>query len=88
MLRSYGYDLLTNSFLEVANKHAPLKKKTIMVSHASFVNKEHRQAIYTRSKLGNKMCQNLISENINAYKKQRNKCLTLRRQCIKQHLKV
>ena len=88
MLRSYGYDLLTNSFLEVANKHAPLKKKTIMGNHASFVNKEHHQAIYTRSKLGNKMCQNLISENINAYKKQRNKCLTLRRQCIKQHLKV
>ena len=32
------------------------------------------------------MCQNPISENINAYKKQRNKCVTLRRQCIKQHL--
>ena len=31
------------------------------------------------------MCQNPISENINAYKKQ-NKCVSLRRQCIKQHL--
>ena len=32
------------------------------------------------------MCQNPISEKINAYKKQRNKCVSLRRQCIKQHL--
>ena len=32
------------------------------------------------------MCQNRISENINAYNKQRNKCVSLRRQCIKQHL--
>ena len=27
-----------------------------------------------------------ISENINTYKKQRNKCVSLRRHCIKQHL--
>ena len=32
------------------------------------------------------MCQKPISENINAYKKQRNKCVSLRRKCIKQHL--
>ena len=32
------------------------------------------------------MCQKPISENINAYKKQRKKCVSLRRQCIKQHL--
>ena len=34
------YDLLTNSFLEVVNKHTPLKKKTIRGNHVSFVNKE------------------------------------------------
>ena len=32
------------------------------------------------------MCQNPISGNISAYKKQRNKCVSMRRQCIKQHL--
>ena len=32
------------------------------------------------------MCLNPISENINVYKKQRNKCGNLQRQCIKQHL--
>ena len=80
MLRSYGYDLLTNSFLEVANKHGPLKKKTIMRNQDAFVNEEHRKAIYTRSRWRDKMCQNLFNENINADKKQRNKCVTLRRQ--------
>ena len=55
------YDLLTNSFLEVVNKHAPLKKLTIRGNHASVVNKEFLKAIYTRSKLRNKMCQNPIS---------------------------
>ena len=50
MLRSYDYDLLTNSFLEVANKHGLLKKKTIMRNQDSFVNEEHRKAIYTRSR--------------------------------------
>ena len=32
------------------------------------------------------MCRNPVSENINAYKKQRSKCVSLRRKCIKQHL--
>ena len=32
------------------------------------------------------MCRNPISENINAYKKQRNKCVSLREKYIKQHL--
>ena len=58
------YDSLTNSFLEVVNKHVPLKKKTIRGSHASFVNKELRKVIYTRSRLRDKMCQKTISENI------------------------
>ena len=78
--------MLTTSFLEIVNRHAPLKRKTIRVNHASFVNKDLRKAIYTRSILRNKMCCNPISENVNAYKKQRNKCVSLRRKCIKQHL--
>ena len=32
------------------------------------------------------MCQNPISENIKAYKKQRNKYVSPQKQCIKQHL--
>ena len=77
---------MTNFFLEVVNKHAPVKKKTVRGNHASFVNKELRKAIDTGSRLRNKMCQNPVSKNISAYKKQRNKFASLRRQCIKQNL--
>ena len=63
-----------------------LNMKTDMGNHDSSANKELLKAIYTRGTIRNKMCPNSFSENINAYKKQRNKCLSLRRQCIKQHL--
>ena len=75
--------LLTNSFLEVFNKYASLKKKTVWGNHDSFVNKEFLKAFDIRGTLRNKMCQNPISKNINAYQTQRIKCLSLRRQCIK-----
>ena len=73
-----------NKFIFRSN--APLKQKIITGNRDSFVNKELPKTIYTRSRLRNKMCQNSISENISAYKKQRNKCVSLQRQCIKQHL--
>ena len=65
------YDLLTNLFLEVVNKDVPLKMKAIRE------NQKLCKVIYTRSRLRNKMCENPISENINAYKKQRNKSVSL-----------
>ena len=63
------YDSLTTSFLEVFNRHAPLKKKTIWGNQAPFVNKDLRKTIFIRGRLRNKTCHNPISENISAYKK-------------------
>ena len=40
-----GYDTITNNFLKVVNKHAPLKKKTIRGNKAHFMNKEFRKAL-------------------------------------------
>ena len=34
-----NYDLLTNEFLKIVNRHAPLKKKIIMGNEAPFMNK-------------------------------------------------
>ena len=45
------------------------KKKTIRGNHALFVDKELRKAIYTKSRLRNKISQNPVSENISAFKK-------------------
>ena len=49
------------------------------------MNKEQRKAIYTRSRLKNKWNKNLTFENRAKYKKQRNKCVSLRNKAIKTH---
>ena len=56
-------------------------------NHSPFATKEFQKAIYTRNKLKNKINQNLSSENVLAYKKQRNICVSLRRKSLKKHLK-
>ena len=47
------------------------------------MNEELRKAIYTRSRLRNKFCKRSSNENEALYKKQRNKCVSLRRKSIK-----
>ena len=74
-----SYSLISNKFLVVVNKHAPLKK--------NILTKEFQKVIYTRSKLKNKTNQNHSRENVLPYKKQRNICVSLRRKSLKKHLK-
>ena len=74
-----SYSLISNKFLVVVNKHAPLKKKILT--------KEFQKVIYTRSKLKNKTNQNHSRENVLPYKKQRNICVSLRRKSLKKHLR-
>ena len=81
-----GYNTITNNFLKVVNKHAPLKKKTIRGNDAPFMNKEFRKAIYTQTKLTNKFLKNPSEKNELLFKKQRNICVSLRRKSIKNHL--
>ena len=80
-----NYIFLTNQFLKVVNQHAPLKVKFLRGNHASFVDKQLRKEIYKRSKLKNKYCINPSEQNAALYKKQRNKCASLRRRCIKDY---
>ena len=49
------------------------------------MNRELRKAIYTRSRLRNKFCESPSKENEALYKKQRNKCVSLRRKSIKKY---
>ena len=77
------YDYLTTKFPEVVDKHAPLKKKFVRGNQAPFMNKELRKAIYNRSRLKNKFCKNETKENEEIYRKQRNKCVKLRKKSIK-----
>ena len=81
-----GYDTITNNFLKVVNKHAPLKKKTVRGNDAPFMNKDFR-AIYTRTRLKNKFLKNPSEQNELMFKKQRNICVSLRKKSIKNHLR-
>ena len=80
-----NYIFLTNQFLKVVNQHAPLKVKILRGNHAPFVDKQLRKEIFKRSKLRNKYCKNTSEQNAALYKKQRNKCVSLRRRCIKDY---
>ena len=77
---------MTDKFLCLANKHAPLKKKFVRGSNAPFMNKELQKEIYMRSRLRNKHWVEPSAENKAAYKKQRNKCVKIRRKSIKRYM--
>ena len=59
-----NYQSLTKTFLTIVNKHAPLKKKIVRGNQAFFMTKEFQKAIYTRSRLKNKMNKNPNEKNI------------------------
>ena len=46
-----GYDPFEKVFLDVLNKHAPLKKKVVRADHAPYTTKTLRKAITKRSYL-------------------------------------
>ena len=80
-----NYDFLTNTFINIVNNYAPLKKKLIRGNQVAFMTRNLRKEIYTRSRFRNKFCKNPTKENENLHKKQRNKRVALRRKCIKEY---
>ena len=52
-------------------------------NQAPFINKELRKAIYDRSRLRNRFCKTPTEENEKIYKKQRNKCVSIRKKSIR-----
>ena len=56
-------NFINDKFLNVINRHAPLNKKTLRGNQATFLTKELRKEIYTRSKLKNKYNRNPTEEN-------------------------
>ena len=58
-----NYELITDVFSNIVEKHAPLKKKFSRGNQAPFITKEFGKAIYNRSRLRNKFCKVLTEEN-------------------------
>ena len=68
-------DKLQQTFINVLDKHAPMKHKYTRANQAPFMNKFLQKAVMNRSRLKNKYLRNKTSENREAYKKQRNTCV-------------
>ena len=70
-------------FMTTLNNHAPMKIKYIRANNSPFMNNELSKAIMVRSRLRNK-CQKLKTiESRDAYKIQRNYCVSLLRKIKK-----
>ena len=75
---SIDFKTFQNIFLEVLEKHAPLKRKTIRANEVPYMTKQLRKAFMTRSRLENKYYSNSTHENRLLYKKHKNFCNRLR----------
>ena len=75
----------TKIFIEVLNKHAPIKKKYIRANHAKFVTKSLRKTTMLRSRLRNIFLKDKSLEPKKAYNKQRNICVSMVKKAKKEH---
>ena len=60
------------TFLNILNKHNPLKKEQLRANHTSYVSKSMRKAIMRRSYLENVYFKKRTDKSFRAYKKQKN----------------
>ena len=72
-----NYDNFLEIFINILNKHAPLKQKIVRGNQAPFMTKALSKAIMKRSKLKNNFNKYPSDENNRLYKKQRNYCVNL-----------
>ena len=70
-------DDFVTTFMDILNKHAPIRKKYIRANDNPFITKELRKEHMIRSRLTNKDYKYNTDANALAYKKQRNKCVSL-----------
>ena len=68
---------LENLFMRTLNYHAPQKRRLVRANNSPFMTKELNKAIMTRSRLKNKFLNFKTIDSWNAYKKQRNLCVSL-----------
>ena len=74
---SMSSDDFVNCFMEVLNRHAPLKSKYVRANDSPFMTKALRKAIMLRTNLRNKFYKCKTDTAHLAYKRQRNICTSL-----------
>ena len=71
-----NYETFHNAYLNVLNKHAPIKTKVIRGNEAPYIAKAYRKAAMKRSELKKKYLKN-STENLKKFRKQKNFCSKL-----------
>ena len=71
------YDDFKEIFMEILDKHAPLKEKTVRGNNTPFMNKTLSKAFMLRAKLKNRCNLYPTEINILNYKKQKTYCVNL-----------
>ena len=59
-----SYESFETTFIEVLNKHAPLRKKLLRAHHAPYITKTSRKGIMRRSQLETKYLKNKIQTDL------------------------
>ena len=82
-----AYDEIKDKFRKCIDKHAPLKTRKIRGNNQRFMNKTLSKSIMLRSRFKTAYRKKPTNENRLKYTKQRNMCVKLRREAIKQDVK-
>ena len=77
------YDMYTKLLTDVVDEHAPIKTKILKKKQAPFMNSRLRKEMHYRNKLKNIYFKYRTGVSWNAYKRQRNKVASIRRESIK-----
>ena len=72
-----NYETFHNVYLNVLNKHEPIKAKVISGNQAPYITKTYRKAVMKRSELKTKYLKNSTLENFNKFGKQKKFCSRL-----------
>ena len=72
VLNCENYTEFESRFLEVLNRHAPLKKRLVRANEVPYMTKALRKAIANRSRFESQYYKNKSTENLIAYRKQKN----------------
>ena len=84
-LGNMEYQHFLNIFIEILNKHAPMKQKYLRANQGRFITKDLHKAIRKCSRLRNRFLCNRTDISREEYKKQRNLCVSLLKKAKKDH---
>ena len=78
-----AYDTFNSKFIDIYNKHVPLKQRKLVKNPAPFMNSKLKKAVYKKRMLHNNYKKYKDSKSWDLYRKQRNIVTKVKRESIK-----